>query len=132
MDRNKAKQVREYLNKVLSENPNELGVKIEVGSISFGLSNANIKMNVSDIAENGEAITRDAEDFTLSARQYGLDPEWLNQTFEYNGIEHKIVGLRSRARKKPVLVEASGKTYIFGADLVRLNMDRKVALDKVE
>ena len=124
MDKNKMRQVREYLNKILEENPNDLGVNIEVANGSYSFSNGHFKITVADVSQDGTVHTREAEDFKTLGSYYGLDPEWLNKTFQYRGVEHKIVGYKSRSKKYPVLVEAEGKTYKFPVDLIKLNMNK--------
>jgi len=76
-----------------------------------------------ETTESGDEITPEGQTFKTRAFQYGLEPEWLHQSFDLNGNRLKITGLNPRARKYPVMVEDSaGKSYKVPANTVKARM----------
>jgi len=73
--------------------------------------------------EEGDEITPEARTFQQRAMVYGLEPDWLHQSFDLNGTRVKITGLNTRARKYPVQVRAEdGKRYKVPANTVKACM----------
>lgn len=98
------------------------GVVIKVGSARFGMNNATIKLEISDISENGEAITKEAEDFKLHCRAWGLAPADLGKTFKspYADETYTIIGAKPRSRKFPILGKGTnGKIYKFSHIMIK-------------
>ena len=52
----------------------------------------------------GNATNPDRERFKLLARAYGMQPEWLDETFVLGGDEYRVAGLKQRGTKN-ILIE---------------------------
>ena len=84
----------------------QLGISIELGRGTFTDENVTFKLNLSTINDAGDVMTREASEFQLLATMYGLRPENLFQTFTHrDGDQYKIVGMKSRSPKFPILVK---------------------------
>ena len=115
MDRRKAKMIRKYLEdafkNIEDDIAKELGVTLKVGNISYSDAYATVKVEASDIGEDGVAVTKEAHDFKLMAHLYGLEPSDLGKSFKVRGREFTIKGLKPRSTKRPILVESDGSMY---------------------
>ena len=97
-------------------------VQVTVGSATYSPNNATFKVELAAVGEDGEAVTKEAEDFQRYCRIYGLRPEDLNREFEYGGTRYKLIGCKPRSTKFPLLAEnvGSGKVYKLPAAVVQL------------
>ena len=117
-------RVRREVDKSLSELGEKLGITLQIGNISYQDSTFTAKLNGSLAGFD----TR-AKDWSDYFWKFDLEEDWLGRTFTTQGREYKIVGLRPRARKTPVLIECvspelcvDGKTYQTTSATVRLAM----------
>ena len=129
MDKNKANICREILNKMISENKEELiknAIDMQVGSGSYGDSNVNFKLSCSDISSDGTIENAMRSDYRRSCRGFLLEPEWLDKSFLLGTTEYKIIGLKTRSSKYPVVCtkKSDGENYKLPADSVILGMER--------
>ena len=119
----KAGQIREYLEdmfeKIEKDIEKELGVKFKVGNISYSNEYATIKLEASDIGEDGVALSKEEISFQKLAEFYGLRATDLGKTFKSMGSTYKIVGLKPRSSKYPILVQKGGATYKMDAEAVK-------------
>ena len=75
----------------------------------------------------GEAQTREREDFALYARAFGLREADFGREIVMGRGRARIVGIKPRATKRPILVEAAnGRRYVMGADAVKRQLAREV------
>lgn len=121
MDRHNVKVIRQALEVCLRELEETLELKVTVGSATFSPSNAVFKVEVAELNEDGEAKTREAEDFTLNCFRWALEPEDLGRTFENNGNTYKIIGGKPRSRKYPIICErlTDGARFKFAPSTVK-------------
>lgn len=108
------KALRDDMNEALAAVAEKYGVKINVGSASYdamGLS-CSYKLEVEATqTEDGTEAAR--AKFECYAALFGLAAEDYHNTFDYFGIEYRIVDLNLKARKKPLIIEnmSNGKHY---------------------
>lgn len=120
IDRTNLTRIRSSIQQALEAVADEYDVKISVGNASFTGNNASIKVDVATIAENGEVNTKEATDFKVCARRYGMAASDLGRTFHYDGHLFTLSGCKPRAKKYPILAKRlDGKTFKFGAPLVK-------------
>ena len=86
-------RLREMLDRFANEN----GLKAIVGSATFTPYNICVKVELALVTQQGDALTREAENFFHHAACNGLAPQDLGKTFPYDGKTFKIVGLNSAA-----------------------------------
>ena len=128
MDRTKVQRLRTALNAIdLSEIENRFGVKFKIGNASYDsrAGNATFKLEVANIV-GGIVKTKEVSAFELNAKFYGLEPTDLGCKFSFNGELYKIVGLKPRSRKYPILGEniVTGKSYKFMPEMVKMTIQR--------
>lgn len=77
-------------------------------------------MKATSVDKYGNVLSQEVVDFQDRAILYGLKKEDLGRTFEKRGKQFKIVGLRPRNHKYPIICEATktGKKYKFPAETV--------------
>jgi hypothetical protein len=133
MDKTKAKKVREVLNKVLADNKDVFGdinVSAETANGTIKSTCLVLKVEFSDVNDEGIVETPERNDYKLYARMFDLKKEWLDQVFEdRKGNSYRITGLKPNASKRPVVVESleNGGGYVFPAVAVRKAMEEKEA-----
>lgn len=125
MKRGTLVSIRHAFNEVLKtdavkEIEKNYGVSLELGSGSYGSSNATIKLEISDVAEDGTVSTKEAEAFKDYAFQHGLKEEDLGRSFECSGKTFTITGYKPRATKRPITcVDEKGAGYVFAISTVK-------------
>ncbi len=109
MDRKTAKNIREELNSMdFSELEQKFGVAVSFGNCSYDSNSATFKLVLNNISEDGEVFDKAANAFKTQAKFYDLDPDDLGKEFvdKYQNNEvFRIVGLKPRAHKYPVILE---------------------------
>ena len=106
------------LAKALEERYN---VKVTRGKATYGSGgNMSIKVEIALIDEaTGTVATPEAEAFQQLAHSYGggLQASDLGREFTSSGKRYKVIGLRPRAGKRPIICEeiATGKQFVFPA-----------------
>lgn len=100
------------------------GVEIHRDGGSFESGYFDMKLRISTV-QDGIAQTPERADFESMAEFYGLKPEWLDATFQWGGDQYTIVGLKTRAKKYPVLGRRTdGKTFKFTLGIVKAAMEQ--------
>lgn len=114
MDKQKAQQMRVFLEVALTGFEEHFGVAVKIGSIRYTDTNASMRLEVSEVSENGEVQSREVEDFKRFADAYGLSPEWLGEKFTVRGKTFTITGLNTRAKKYKIRAkDEAGNPYKF-------------------
>jgi len=124
MDRKKCKEIREILEANVFEALEEkFNVRVTVGAARFDDANVTFKIEFADVTEDGEVRDTKSENFKRECYRFGLEPDDLGSSFLFRGEMYKIVGLKPRSYKYPVLAERSdGRSFKFAADLVKRNL----------
>ena len=124
MDRSTARSLMESLKSFLGPFEEEHDVKITVGTGNFDSSTLNLKLEIAELSENGEALSRAANDFKTLAPSFGLLPDDLGKEFKTPQGVYKIVGLKPRSYRYPVIAESRGKRFKFSAENVKMHLGR--------
>jgi hypothetical protein len=103
MDKEKAKTLRDKLNIALRGVEVGLGVKISVGRITY--SDTDFKLQLSGIDSIAGADNFLETEFLTKCGIYDLRMEDLGRLVRINGSVHKIIGLKVRNRKYPIITE---------------------------
>jgi hypothetical protein len=122
MDRPQVRELREKLEAALAPLAEELELTITVGGGTYTSNNVVFKVELAEIAEDGMAMSREAESFKVYAYRYGLKPEHLGQQFMYAGKTYKLVGAKPKSTRYPLVAEEvpSGKRIKMSPDLVKM------------
>lgn len=91
---------------------------------SYGPQNATIKLEIAVLSEDGAAMTEERKAYLECCEAYGLPREYLDKEFTHNGSRMKVVGLKLRSPKFPVLLEDcdSGKRFKFNVRGLKRSM----------
>jgi len=116
INRDFLKRIRPAIEKDLMDLSKTHNINIKCGSASFGDNHATFKLEISTIGENGEVMTKEAEDFKVYCHRWGLKESDLGRTFNHFGDTYKITGAKPRSSKYPILAKkltGNGGTYKF-------------------
>lgn len=115
-DRTTCRLVRERIDAALADLGAELGLDISAGSGSFDAGFYRVKVTCAVKHDDGTVETPEATAFKRLATLYGLKADDLGREFTSRGKTFKVTGLKTRAKKYPVLAtDSEGKTYKFPA-----------------
>jgi len=94
-------------------------VKIELGSFSFNDDLFSGKMKVTNTVTAGGEKIDEKMLWVKECKQIGLSEDDYGATVSVNGMSGKIVGIKLRSFKYPVIVEATnGKRYKMNVNQV--------------
>ncbi len=110
MDRPEVKKIRLALQAHLDDFELD-GYKVKLGGCTFDID-ARFKLTV----ESTNGVNQEEANFNRYAGIYGLLPRDLGRSLTDGGV---IVGLKTRAKKYPILVERFGKRYKYSALMVK-------------
>lgn len=105
---------------ILRAHPDMEGLTIERASATYHDTGFTFKLSVAKTADDGTVLSERRAAFTRYAEVFGVDPEWLDATFTFDGHTYTITGLKTRAHKRPVETKrADGKVFVWPVDDVR-------------
>ena len=121
MTRTEIQKLREVINKELKDVGRKIGFEFQAGNATFSENNVTFKLTASKII-NGKTISPIVEDFKAYASSYGLKESDLNRTFTYRGDVYKIIGLKIKSHKYPVVIEreSNKRRYKLTVEQVKL------------
>lgn len=108
-------------------------VDIKLGGCRYDNNVATFKLELKALNSDGTAVNVERIDYERYATAFGLDKAWLDEPYTVeDGSEMRIVGLRKRARSRPVIIEKveTGVRFIAAAEVVKRHMLEKRWLDK--
>jgi len=134
MDKTTARTLSEALKTHLEAFEEEHDIKVTIGSGKFDSTTLTLKVELAELAESGEALTRAANEFKYMAHRYGLAPDDLGKEFRDGIRTYRIVGLKPRSTRYPVIAESLSdkKRYKFAAASVKLYLGKKPAAKRTE
>ena len=126
MDRSKAKILGEEMEQALQLVAKRHGVQIRAGRGAFTKTTFEARFEVAETVK-GVAQTPERATFARMVKLYGLATGDLGKTFSQDGYTFKIVGLNTRRRRYPVVVERQpdGKRFKFGAEAIVRALGKK-------
>ena len=126
MDKPKIRDMRPAIEAALKGVEAQFGVKVQVGKASYTPNNVVFKIEFAELVD-GQAVSRDVEDFKQMATLYGLKPDDLGKPFMFRNEGYTVCGLAPKRRKAPILGKRGhdGKVFCFPADEVRLLLGHK-------
>jgi len=123
INRAEIKMLAEEIEQAVQGIAERYGIEIKRGNSTYDAdgNHATVKINVSVIGENGEAVSPDAGAFEQYSQYDGIPADALNKRF---GM-YTFVGYKPRNRKYPYLVTIGGKqgTYKIPASKAKAIYD---------
>jgi hypothetical protein len=124
MDRAKANAISADVEQAIAHLGMRHGIEIKVGRGSFTGTSYTLKIESADISASGEVQSKEHVAFKRYADRYGLQASDLGRSFEYDGRHYTIIGLNTRAPKRPIQTKTrSGKVYVWGSDFIARKMN---------
>ncbi len=121
-------RLRAKLTPLLDRLAAETGLSISMGKITYTKHNAVFAVEAAVRGDSGIVMGREAEAFLANAIQFGLEPGDLGRDFEHFDKWYRIVGMKPRSVKTPVIcqrIEPSSKHWtLFPAHIVRHYMEK--------
>lgn len=116
-NRNNLDIMRASINSKLAELESDFNIKIKLGRIGYSDSNFTSKVEC-NLVKDGQVIETIATDFDRYKDAWGLQFS-LGYTFLSNNTSYKVVGLKPRNRKYPIIAETSkGVRYKFSENKI--------------
>jgi hypothetical protein len=122
--------IREVINRKLAEAGEELGVALEIGGMSYNEMEATTRLSIKAVGaavKEGESIQEASarSEFAFHSASFGLKKEHFGKEVTVDGRKFRIVGIKPKSRKYPVLGEdtLTKKVYKLSALAVRNQID---------
>ena len=119
------KKIREAINNRLSFLELDYNIKIKFGNISYGDNNFSGQVKC-DLVVDGKVMEAITSDFENYKDAWGLKFP-LGFTFHDDDSIYKVVGLKTRNRKFPIICESlgNGKRYKLTRKFINLKYEEK-------
>jgi len=118
-DKKTLKTLRQDIDSALKSVADKHGLSLMLGNIRFNEHSFTGKLEARVTENPGEPTM--AADFKALSMSYGIPASCLHRIVTLNGKRYKIVGLKPRNRKYPIICEnvASGKRFKFSPFSIR-------------
>lgn len=115
IDKTAANLLASKIEEALQDLAKEFGVDIKRGNGTFNElgTNFTLKLEISTLNESGEVITKERTDFLQLAPMFGLQSEDIDREFIHHNETYKVIGLKPRSRKAPILCQRVGTDKVF-------------------
>lgn len=125
MDKDKAKLLRVRISAALKKVEIGLDVQISVGGITYTDSGFKVQLTGVDSVPGADNFLE--AEFLSKCGRYNLKPKNLGMKINVSGEVHKIIGLKVRNRKYPIITENlnNRKQYKLSAFVVQNALDGK-------
>ena len=114
--------IREALNEVLSDFGKEVGVKFNLGRISYDDKEFKTQLRcvISDSANVSDQDAIYKVDWDRNCHMYGLKPNDRLKVIRYKGTSYTIRTIKPKSRKYPIVCSKSdGKGVKFTLDIIK-------------
>ena len=113
------KDLRKDIDNALKSVAEKHGLSLMLGNVRFTEDSFTGKLEARITDRVGEPTM--AADFRSMAPSFGIPSSYLHRIVTINGKRYKIVGLKPRNRKYPIICEntANGKRFKFSAFAIR-------------
>jgi hypothetical protein len=136
------KMLEASIDEALKPVAEKYGIQIKRLGGSFSPSDFRVRLECAVKNEDGTFETSERADFKLFAPTIGLSSSDLDTEFEYNEVKYKIIGMKTRSHKYPIIGERvpDGKRFKFPASAViyhkrmteMLENDKEVVVKEVK
>jgi len=118
MERETVARYRKELNAILKEYGELVGLQFNLGNIKYSSTDFSCTLKGITASSPEEA---DQLNWNSNCRLVGFTSEDYGKEFKARGSSYKLVGIRPKARKYPIVAkkESDGKSYIFSASFIK-------------
>ncbi len=113
-DKTNLRLLRTPIETALKAIETEFGISVKLGNARFTPDNVTFKLELATVGANGTAASKEANSLKFYGELYGLPKNSLGRIFTEDNKQFEITGLRTKARRFPVLVKRSdGKEFCY-------------------
>lgn len=122
IDRMFLKSLRAEIDEALNKIGEKYDMTLKLGrTMSFSDTDVRGKFEGFVNGSKSEPLEKDRNNFTTYAKMFDLDLEWLDKEIRLKDQMFKVVGLKPRRTKYPVLLEnTSGKQLLCSVETIKL------------
>ena len=114
-------QLRSSINEALDQVAKEYGITISAGNCSFSGNEANFKLKLNTIGDNGTVITRESKMWDLYKSRTNCSHLNIGDTITIQGNSYTLSGYNTRARKAPInFTDSRGNGYKCSINMLNL------------
>ena len=114
-------QLRSSINEALDRVAKEYGITISAGNCSFSGNEANFKLKLNTIGDNGTVITRESQMWDLYKSRTNCSHLNIGDTIKIQGNSYTLSGYNTRARKAPInFTDSRGNGYKCSINMLNL------------
>jgi len=119
-DKRNIEEVSYRIEEIMKQLEKEFNVKVTRKGGRYTSTSFNPKYEISLIV-NGKVESKERSAYKENAAYYQLKPEWLDKSFRKGGEEYVVVGLKTSAKRYPVIAKSmlTKRNYKFTASSIR-------------
>ena len=129
MEKSKIESIIKEIEEAAKKIGESHGLEIRTaGGYHYTTNNFRFQIEAAVVNDEGVAETREVEDFKHLAFRFGFQPDDLHKELIIQGRTFRIVGLKPRNFKYPIICEELGtlKQYKLGADQVKEGLKERL------
>ena len=114
-------QLRNEIDKALDRVAKEYGITISAGNCTFSGNEANFKLKLNTIGDNGTVITRESQMWDLYKSRTNCSHLSIGDKITIQGNSYTLSGYNTRARKAPInFTDSRGRGYKCSINMLNL------------
>ena len=114
-------QLRSSINEALDQVAKEYGITISAGNCSFSGNEANFKLKLNTIGDNGTVITRESQMWDLYKSRTNCSDLSIGDKITIQGNTYTLSGYNTRASKAPInFTDSRGNGYKCSINMLNL------------
>jgi len=114
-------QLRNEIDKALDRVAKQYGITISAGNCSFSGNEANFKLKLNTIGDNGTVITRESQMWDLYKSRTNCSHLSIGDKITIQGNSYTLSGYNTRARKAPInFTDSRGNGYKCSINMLNL------------
>ena len=114
-------QLRNEIDKALDRVANKYGITISAGNCTFSGNEANFKLKLNTIGDNGTVITRESQMWDLYKSRTNCSHLSIGDKITIQGNSYTLSGYNTRARKAPInFTDSRGRGYKCSINMLNL------------
>ncbi|MFA6619456.1 MAG: hypothetical protein WCT23_10380 [Candidatus Neomarinimicrobiota bacterium] len=110
MDKSDIEVIRRELNTILGAYGTKKGIQFQLGSITYSSNQFGCRLTATSGTTTEDV---DKVNWNKNCRRFGFTPEEFGKTVKFNGSNYRLVGIKPRSHRYPIVVEHTGNHRRF-------------------
>lgn len=102
MDKLSIERTRKELNKLLGDYGRANGILFQIGTITYSSNQFKCQLTATSGETKEDA---DKVEWNKNCHRFGFTPEEFGKTVKFNGSNYRLVGIKPRSHRYPIIVE---------------------------